>query len=266
MKSQIPPCTKSQWWFRNQDSAAGIYIHTYSLPLSVVPKWHPSSGSRKHQRSFFQNHDCQFRRWIKGVCDDTELRKHERSPLLAFLLSFPSLSPLSLATDNVEEENEMIMMEKLFWKTQETAWANVPKKILLGTFSSQWMTINSTQGGLAMQLPTVSRSHRDIKAEHENIHELAVFKPPSQHTHMFPSLLTSSISLYPSWTLELHPTLVVGRLKPSFNTTHIQCKQIGSEIANLAEGVGFMMSETAEIVMWSSYLNYLNRTLKSWSS
>lgn len=117
-----------------------------------------------------------------------------------------------------------------------------------------------------MQLPTVSRSHRDIKAEHENIHELAVFKPPSQHTHMFPSLLTSSISLYPSWTLELHPTLVVGRLKPSFNTTHIQCKQIGSEIANLAEGVGFMMSETAEIVMWSSYLNYLNRTLKSWSS
>lgn len=132
-----------------------------------MPKWYPSSGSRKHQRSFFQNHDCQFCRWIKGVCDDAELRKHERSSsLFSFLLSFPSLSPLSLATDNVEDE--MIMMESYSEKPMGQHEQMCQKRSCWGpsgqwSSSSQWMTINPTQGALAMQLPMVSRLHWDIK-------------------------------------------------------------------------------------------------------
>ena len=123
------------------------------------------------------------------------------------------MSGLSLGTDYVEAEDQMVLMEKLFWKTQETAWANMLKKIMLGTFRSviQLFFIRGWQSSYTGMLgyPT-SHSFRVVQW-YKSHHNMKIFMNWLFLKLLLPSippLLRSSKALYPLnqhlWKLTLH--------------------------------------------------------------
>lgn len=134
---------------------------------------------------------------VKGDCANTGLRKQDRS--------FPpfSTSGLSLGTDDVEAEDQMVPMEKPLWKTQGPAWANMLKKILLGTYRSgiqlffirEWQSCHKGRPGY----PT-SHSFQGVQW-HKSHHNMKIVMnwqfwntPPSSSVS---PLLRSSKALYP---------------------------------------------------------------------
>lgn len=123
-----------------------------------------------------------------------------------------STSGLSLGTDYAEAEDQMILMEKPFWKSQGPAWANMLKKIMLGTFRSliQLFFIRAWQSFYTGR-PGYPTSHRFQGVQwYKRHHNMNVFmnwlflqtpRPPPpaglRPSSNVPPLLGSSKALHP---------------------------------------------------------------------